>query len=112
MTENQRALELMGVGSHEQRQAKRRFVHLGGTLIAGEENVVAWIKDISDSGICLFTKKSPSVGQNVQIRLNPTKQAAGLQDFYEGTVIRVQASAVGAAYGVAICLHEALRKSA
>ena len=72
MTESQRAMELMGVANNEQRHARRRSVHVGGTISAGDTSSVAWIKDVSDSGICLYTKHHPQVGETVQVRLART----------------------------------------
>lgn len=106
-------MELMGVASTEQRHAKRRFVHAGGTMHAGETACIAWIKDVSDSGICLYTKHPLEVGEAVRVQLNAHRQ--GLQEVYDGIVIRVQASGAGAAFGVAISLRaveQALLKSA
>ncbi len=105
----------MGVASTEQRRGKRRFVHTGGTLFTADTASLAWIKDISDSGICLYTQHTPNIGDTVQIRLYPQKDPSGLQEQYEGIVIRVQTSGAGAAFGVAIRFNQMetlLRKSA
>ncbi len=104
MTESQRALELMGVASFEQRRARRRSINMGGTIQAGETSSLAWIKDISESGICLYTKHHPAVGESIQVKLPSQKVGAGLREVYDGTVIRVQESGAGAAFGVAISL--------
>ena len=113
MTESQRALELMGVASFEQRRARRRSINTGGMIQAGETSSLAWIKDISESGICLYTKHHPAIGEPVQVKLPPQKVAtAGLREVYDGTVIRVQESGAGAAFGVAISLSMGMIKSA
>lgn len=102
MTESQRALELMNVTVGEQRRTPRRTVHVGGTISAGEVTRVAWIKDISESGICLFTQHRPAVGESVRVTLHANKLPSKFRSAYEGTVIRVQSCGPGAAVGVAI----------
>lgn len=97
MTESLRALEVMGVQNADQRRSPRRSVHAGGTIAAGSTTHVAWIKDISDSGICLFTKHHPEAGEKVRVTLSGTRLPHNGRKVYEGKVVRVQNSGPGAA---------------
>jgi hypothetical protein len=101
MTESQRALEVMGVTDAEQRRTPRRSVHAGGTISAGDATYVAWIKDINESGICLFTQHPPRVGENVRVTVHANRGASG-RSIYHGTVIRIQSCGPGAAVVVAV----------
>jgi hypothetical protein len=102
MTESHRALEVMSVGSADQRRSPRKSIHAGGTLSTADTTHVAWIKDLNESGICLFTQHSPQVGESVRVTLTTGKLPANLRRDYEGKVIRVQSSGVGTAVRVAI----------
>jgi|NGEPerStandDraft_6_1074524.scaffolds.fasta_scaffold07497_6 PilZ domain len=102
MTESHRASQAMGMGNVDQRRSPRKSIHAGGTISAGDTTHVAWIKDVNDSGICLFTKHSPQVGEVVHVTVNTSKLPPAARREYEGKVIRVQSSGVGAAVRVAI----------
>lgn len=95
-------MQLMGVADANQRRSPRRPVHVSGTISTGSTTHVAWIKDLNDSGICLFTNHSPALGELVRVTLDGDQLPANLSKTYEGTVIRVQDSAPGAALRVAI----------
>ena len=97
MTENLRAMEVMGAESGDQRRSPRRSVHAGGTLSSGSTNHIAWIKDVNESGICLFTNHQPEIGEIVRVELNGERLPAYLRKFYNGKVVRVQESGPGAA---------------
>lgn len=102
MTESQRALEVMGVPRVEQRAARRRSVHVGGTMIFGDINSVAWVKDISDAGMFVYTRHSPRLGEKVRVTLFPEKLPSHIRGSYEGMVIRLENAGAGAAYGVVV----------
>jgi PilZ domain len=102
MTENQRALELMGVSDYEQRRTPRRSVHASGTIITGTDTYVAWVKDINESGICLYTQYRPQVGETLEVKVDASKLPSRFKDEFTGTVIRVQNGRPGAAVGIAI----------
>ncbi|HEY3928345.1 MAG TPA: PilZ domain-containing protein [Candidatus Koribacter sp.] len=97
MTESLRALEVMGVPNAEQRRFPRRSVHAGGTISVGDATYVAWVKDISETGICFFTKHEPAPGDYLRVTLNDSRLPANLRGCFEGTVVRVQRSGPGAA---------------
>ena len=97
MTESLRALEVMGEPCADQRRFPRRSVHAGGTISAGDATYVAWIKDVSESGICLFTKHEPVPGDRLRVTLNDDRLPANLPRCFEGSVVRVQRSGPGAA---------------
>lgn len=97
MTESLRALEVMGGPYADQRRFPRRSVHAGGTLSAGDATYVAWIKDISETGICFFTKHQPEPGDHLRVTLNNERLPSHLRRCFEGTVVRVQRSGPGAA---------------
>lgn len=71
-------------------------------MAAGDGTHVAWIKDVNESGICLFTNHSPALGETVKVTVNTTELTAAMRRQYEGKVIRVQSSGAGAAMKVAI----------
>jgi hypothetical protein len=102
MTESHRASQAMGMGNVDQRRSPRKSIHAGGTISAGDTTHVAWIKDVNDSGICLFTNHSPQLGEVVHVTVNTSKLPAAVRREYQGKVIRVQSSGVGAAVRVAI----------
>ncbi len=103
MTESLRALEVMGVPHADQRRSPRRSVHAGGTISAGSTTHIAWIKDVSEHGICLFTNHLPKAGERVRVTLNGAHLPENVRRAYEGKVVRVQESGPGAAV-VAIML--------
>jgi hypothetical protein len=102
MTESLRALEVMGVSNSDQRRTPRRSVHAGGTISAGETTYLAWVKDISETGACFFTKFQPAVGDTIRVTLSGSRLPSYLRRVYEGKVVRVQSGNAGAAVGVAI----------
>jgi hypothetical protein len=102
MTESRRASEVMGFAGADQRRSPRKSVHAGGTIAAADTTHVAWIKDVNESGICLFTKHSPAVGETVKVVVNTRELPSALRREYQGRVIRVQSAGVGAAFKVAI----------
>lgn len=102
MTESQRALEVMGVNRLEQRAARRRSVHVGGTLMFGDMTSVAWVKDISEEGMCIFARHSPRIGEKVRVALFPENLPSYIRGSYEGVVIRVETASAGAAFGVVV----------
>lgn len=103
MTESVRAMKVMGVPNSDQRRSPRRSVHAGGTISAGDTTYVAWIKDISEGGLCLFTKHRPNLGDTLQVALTGNRIPSGLRQAYEGKVVRVQNSGPGTTLvGVAI----------
>lgn len=103
MTESARAMKVMGVPDSDQRRSPRRSVHAGGTISTGDATYVAWVKDISEGGVCLFTKHRPNLGDRIQISLSGARIPAGLRKAYEGKVVRVQDSGPGTTLvGVAI----------
>lgn len=102
MTQNLRALEVMGVPHNNQRRAPRRPVNVGGTVSSGAHNHVVWVKDISEEGACLFTKFQPAVGETFLLTLTGSRLPSNLRRDYEVRVIRVQCGRPGAAVGVAV----------
>jgi PilZ domain len=108
MTESQRALEVMGVNRVEQRAARRRSVHVGGTMLFGDIASVAWVKDISEGGMCVFARHSPRVGEKVRVTLFPEKLPSYIRSSYEGVVIRVENAGAGAAFGVVVRFNQAV----
>ncbi|ABF43107.1 type IV pilus assembly PilZ [Candidatus Koribacter versatilis Ellin345] len=102
MTESQRALQVMGVTTPDQRRSPRRSVHASGTICAGGVTHVAWIKDITDSGIFVFTKYRPKVGETVKVTLDARKLPPDFHSIYEGSVIRIQNCGPGSAVGIAV----------
>lgn len=102
MTENLRAQEVMGGLQDNQRRAPRKPVNAGGTISSGTTNHVAWIKDLSEDGACLFTKFQPAVGDTLCITLTGSRLPSHLRRVYEGKVVRVHRDSPGAAVSVAI----------
>ena len=104
MTESQRALTIMGVGATEQRRTPRHSVHASGTLCANGASYVAWIKDVADGGLFIFTTYEPQIGESVEVTVDSRKAPMSVQNAYQGSVIRIQNRGNGAAVGVAILL--------
>ncbi len=102
MTESLRALQIMGVSSPDQRRSPRQSVHASGTISAGGSTYVAWIKDITDSGVFVFTKYRPAIGESVRVTLDARKLPPSFQSMYEGSVIRIQNCGPGSAVGFAV----------
>jgi len=102
MTESQRALQVMGVTSPDQRRSPRRSVHASGTISAGGDTYVAWVKDITDSGVFVFTKYRPKIGESVCITLDARKLPPNFRNSYEGNVLRIQHCGPGSAVGIAV----------
>jgi hypothetical protein len=102
MTDSHRASQVMGFAGAEQRRSPRKSVYAAGVIAAGDTTHVAWIKDVNDSGICLFTQHSPGIGDAVKVMVNGREIPDALRREYEGRVVRVQNSGVGAAVKVAI----------
>ena len=102
MTESQRALQVMGINNPDQRRSPRRSVHASGTISAGGNTYVAWVKDITDSGVFVFTKYRPTVGETVHIKFDARKLPANFRSQYDGSVVRIQNCGPGAAVGVAV----------
>jgi Tfp pilus assembly protein PilZ len=104
MTESQRALTIMGVDNPEQRRKPRHSVHASGTISVNGTSYVAWIKDIADGGLFVFTKYHPKVGESVHVTFDGRKLPSSFQNAYQGSVIRVHNGGNGAAVGIAILL--------
>lgn len=102
MTENQRALQVMGNPGREQRRSPRQLVHGGGVMFTGKDSHVAWIKDISEAGVCLYTNHRPELGDIVRIAVHAKNVPEKFKSQCEGKVIRIQSGGAGAAVGVAI----------
>jgi ribosomal protein L21E len=106
MTESQRALEAMGVSNLEQRRTPRQSVHASGTIVAAAQSYVAWVKDINESGICLYSQYCPQVGDAVEVKVEASKLPAQFKVEFRGTVTRVQNDKRGAAVGIAIAFSK------
>jgi len=102
MTESQRALQAMGVPNPDQRSSPRRSVHASGTILADGVTYVAWVKDITESGVFVFTKYRPKMGESIRVTLDPRKLPPNFHSTYEGSVIRIQTCGPGSAVGIAV----------
>jgi hypothetical protein len=102
MTESQRALEVMSVHRVEQRAARRRSVHVGGTMRFRDISSVAWVKDISEAAMCVYARQSPRLGEKVRVTLFPESLPSYIHGSYEGVVVRVESAGAGAAFGVVV----------
>ncbi len=102
MLENQRALHLMRTSSAGSRSSQRRPVHATGTLSVGDTSYVAWVKDISEGGVLIYTKQHLAVGEFVRLTVDPRKLPSRFQSTFEGKVIRIQNCGPEAALGIAI----------
>ena len=105
MQENQRALHLMRTSNAGSRRSPRRTVHATGTLSIGGTSYVAWVKDISERGVLIYTKQNLAIGESVRLTVDPRKLPSRFQSTYEGKVIRIQNCGPEAALGIAILFH-------
>lgn len=90
----------------EQRRSPRILVYAAGTISAvngrPSDKHIAWIKDINQSGLCLFTRYRPLLGTPVRVTLESDPRKMGRQQHYEGKVVRVQEFGSQAALAVAV----------
>ncbi len=96
--------------SSDQRCERRRLVHAAGTISTepDDQEHVAWIKDLTNSGLCLFTRYRPEIGMRVRVTLSNGRLDPKLPRDYCGKVIRVQEFGENAALAVAVLFTEAV----
>ncbi len=90
--------------SSDQRGERRRLVHAAGTIATepDDQEHVAWIKDLTNSGLCLFTRYRPEIGTRVRVTLTNGRLDPKVPRDYCGKVIRVQEFGENAALAVAV----------
>ena len=77
----------------ERRRAERKLMVLGGTVQQGETRYPCLIKDLSETGLFLYSNFVPQLGEAIQISF------AGVA--FHGSVVRVEANGA-AATGIGI----------
>lgn len=78
----------------ERRRAERKLVVIGGTVQRGESKHPCLIRDVSESGLFLYSTFVPTLGEAIQVSLGFV--------VFQGCVVRVETKDFGAATGVGI----------
>ena len=94
-----------------QRSSKRNFLHAAAEVrssaIAGVH--VAVVRDISETGLFLYSDFNPALGTALRITVKPSFFGSSSASFYcEGVVVRVEQQRPTAAPGIALRLNHKL----
>lgn len=93
------------------RSSKRNFLHAAAEVrlpgLVGAH--VAVVRDLSQTGLFLYSDFKPPVGAQLRITLKPSFVGHSDDSFYcEGTVVRVEQARPSAAFGIGIRLTNKL----
>lgn len=91
----------------EQRNGDRRLTTMPATIIANGRRHIGLVRDLSESGLFVYSDFEPACGNLLQLTLK-LKQVDGSNLNLEctGHVVRVEAAIIGAAVGIAVKLDE------
>lgn len=66
----------------ERRRAERKLIVLGGTVLQGETTHPCLIRDVSETGLFLYSNFAPPVGETIQVSFSGV--------VFQGCVVRVE----------------------
>ncbi len=87
----------------EQRRSVRIFITAPVVIDTGRIRHVGLVRDLSGSGIFIFSDFEPKTGTLLNLSLTlPTETSDKVTMVYQGKVVRVEAGTSGAATGIAV----------
>ena len=108
-TQRYRADVVMGSKEAEQRTSMRRKVNVCGEIacpLAGDAKHLALIRDVSATGIFLYSNFDPPLGTDLTVAFTMPGAEGYVEVICQGRVIRREEYPAGAATGIAARLYK------